>query len=270
VEPAYESWKTPNNYRAYPGGKELPDQLKVWRVQNSGKTYGSVVSFSYGFEDSPDAEVLIPCFNSGKESGAVGVGRHGNYLQWGFSASPANMTEAGKCFFLNCICYIHKFDGFAPLVHVSSSQRMNAVRLALLLDRITDPRFQTNTFPANLRRQFSGNPEGLAKYYQDRIELIYRDKVYLADEDLPLLGLKSNRTLETLQRLIGLLDQPTQQEAARKLLRRYTSESFETAKEWRDWFDQNSQRIFFTDVGGYKFMVAPASYPIRPGSLLRE
>ncbi len=229
-----------------------------------------MVSFWYGYEDSPDAEVLTPCFNVGKGSGAVGVGRHGNYLQWGFSASPANMTEAGKCFFLNCICYIHKFDGFAPLVHVSSSERMNAVRLALLLDTIKDPRFQTNTFPADLRGKFTGNPEGLAQYYQERIELIYRDRVYLVDEDLPLLGLKSNHTLETLKRLIELLDEPKQQAAAGKLLRRYTSESFETAKEWRDWFDQNRQRIFFTDVGGYKFIAVTENYPIRPGSLLRK
>ena len=57
VEPKFEQWKTPSNYRRFPGGKELPDELKVWRVQNTGKSSGGVVSRSWGYEDSPDAEV---------------------------------------------------------------------------------------------------------------------------------------------------------------------------------------------------------------------
>ena len=35
------------------------------------------------------------------------------------------MTEPGKRFFLNCICYIHKFDGKRPLVPVQSSDRLD-------------------------------------------------------------------------------------------------------------------------------------------------
>ena len=42
------------------------------------------------------------------------------------------------------------------------------------------------------------------------------------------MGLKSNRKLETLQRLIELLDDPGQAPAARQALGRYTRESFET------------------------------------------
>jgi len=85
VQPAFEFWPTPKTYREYPGGEHLPDKIKVWRVQNTGKRSGGVVARYYGFEDSPDAEILTAGFNDGKESGAVGVGRHGNFLQWGFS-----------------------------------------------------------------------------------------------------------------------------------------------------------------------------------------
>ena len=103
VEPQFEQVATPDNYRRFPGGKNLPSTLTVWRVQNTGKRSGGVVSRLYGYEDSPDAEILTAGLNTGKESGAVGVGRHGNFLQWGFSAPPSKMTESGQRFFLNCI-----------------------------------------------------------------------------------------------------------------------------------------------------------------------
>ena len=106
VVPKYENWKTPDNYFRYPDSAHLPEKMKVWRVQKSGKTYGGVVARAFGFNDSPDAEVLTPGYNSGKENGAVGVGRHGNLLQWGFSAPLSKMTDAGRKFFLNCVCYI--------------------------------------------------------------------------------------------------------------------------------------------------------------------
>jgi hypothetical protein len=115
VEPVYEMWETPSVYRGYPGGKELPDKLKVWRVQKTtdkpaGTTrpYGAVAR---PFENSADAEALVAGYNNGKMSGAVAVGRERNFLQWGFSAPPSTMTDAGRNFFLNCVCYIAKFEG---------------------------------------------------------------------------------------------------------------------------------------------------------------
>ncbi len=261
VEPSYELWETPASYRRYPGGEDLPARTKVWRVQNSGLTYGSVVSFSYGFEDSPDAEILTPGFNTGKESGAVGVGRQGNFLQWGFSAPPSKMTEAGKCFFLNCICYIRQFDGKPPLIRLQASDRLNAVRLALLVKLIKDPKWPAGFFPADLLKQYPGDPEGLAKYYQERMERIYHENLFRVDDDLPAMGLQSNRKLQTLEHLIELLDNAQQAPAARKALGRYTQESFQTALEWREWLDKNRGRIYFTDVGGFKFLVAPEGYP---------
>jgi hypothetical protein len=77
------------------------------------RPYGAVAQ-PWKQEDAPDAEALAIGFNTGKMNGAVAVGRHGNFLQWGFSAPPSRMTEAGRKFFLNCVCYIVKFDGKAP------------------------------------------------------------------------------------------------------------------------------------------------------------
>ena len=123
-------------------------------------------------------------------------------------------------------------------------------------------------------RKYRNDPEGLVKYYQDDLELVYCERSrfeilffqagpgpfrsqFLVDTDLAALGISSNRKLETLEKLINLLDDPARADRARFLLGRYTLESFATSPEWRAWFTQNRERLFFTDVGGYKFMVKP-------------
>lgn len=263
VEPEFEQWKTPSNYhRRNLGEDKLPDKMKVWRVQKTARNSGSVVSRSYGFTDSPDAEVLALGFNHGKEYGAVGVGRHGNFLQWGYSASPSKMTEAGRKFLLNCICYIHRFDGKAPLIHRSSSDRLNALRLAAIITSISGDKkeFFTRIFPTELWEKYGSDPDGLVQYYRENLEFIYWNKVFLIDSELKSLGLDSNRSLDTLERLIGFLEDKTNAEVARLLLTRYTNQSFQNSEDRKQWFENNRDRIFFSDVGGYKFFVVPEGY----------
>ena len=119
VEPVYEMWETPESYRRYSGGGSLPHSLKVWRVQQINERskiappYGAVAP-PWKASEAPDTEILVTGYNTGKMSGAVAVGRQGNFLQWGFSAPPPKMTDAGRSFFLNCVCYIAKFHGKTP------------------------------------------------------------------------------------------------------------------------------------------------------------
>jgi len=248
VEPELENWDTPDNYRRYPGGDELPKKMKVWRVQNTGKTFGGVVARSYGFTDSPDAEILAVGFNRHKEYGAVGIGRHGNFLQWGYAVPPSQMTEPGKKLFLNCVHYIRRFDGKAPLVRRQSSQRLNAVRLAAIINRISSDQkdFFLSQFPEELYEKYHSDPNGLVQYYRENIEWVYRDRVFKVDEELKSLGIDSNRKIETLERLL----------TARELIARYTDG--QTTFD----FENGRDRIYFTDVGGYKFRVVPEGYPV--------
>jgi hypothetical protein len=232
VQPVFEYRKTPDNYRrTYVGPDKLPGQIKVWRVQNTQR--GNVVAWGSGFEDSPDAEILAIGFNHGKAYGDVGIGRQANVLQWGYSDPPSQMTEAGRRLFLNCIHYIQRFDGKAPLVRQQIVGRTTA-----LLSR----------------------PDGVRADYRENLELIYWDKGWRIDTDLKTLGLTSNRKVESLRRLIELLDDAQHAATARKLLSRYTECSFETPAQWRQWFEENRDRFYFTDVGGYKFKVAPPGY----------
>jgi len=262
VQPEFEYRSTPANYReSYLGPGKLPDRIKVWRVQNTQK--GNVVAWSYGFLDSPDAEIIAVGFNHGKEYGAIGIGRQANVLQWGYSDAPSQMTEAGRRLFLNCIHYIHRFDGKTPLVRRCSADRTDVLREALIFGRIgvdNKRKFFAGSFPQELWNRYGSDPNGLFAYYKENLDLVYRDNacVYRVDEELKSLGIESNRKVETLERLFILLKDETHHETARRLLDRYTDghTSFD--------FGSGRDRIYFTDVGGYKFQVVPEGYMTRP------
>ncbi|MFH1741630.1 MAG: hypothetical protein ABIH23_21700, partial [bacterium] len=184
-----------------------------------------------------------------------------------------------KKFFLNCVCYIHKFDGKKPLVRRESSHRMNVIRSAALINKIKIKEF-VSTFPPNLYKKYEGDPVGLVAFYQNDYELIYRTKAFLIDRELKSLGIHSNREVSTLERLVSILQDGKHAngeastfkrlmsllpggkhaETARLLLNRYTTEAFETPDEWQAWLDENKDRIYFSDVGGYKFRVVPKGY----------
>jgi hypothetical protein len=269
VTPKMEQRKTPGNYRRFPGGKDLLATLAAWRVQTlPARTNHGAVARSYGFEDSPDAEILAPGLNHGKESGAVGVGRHGNFLQWGYSGTPDQMTASARSFFLNCICYIRKYDGMPPLVKRQGSPRMNALRLAGLVDaKFRDGNdWVLNSFRPGLARQYEGRAEEFAALFQENLELIYRaDGKYLIDAELQALGIASNRRLETLDKLIDLLEKPETTAAARVLLARYTERGTDSPGVLREWVGANRDRIYFSDWAGYKFRAMPRGYLSRPG-----
>jgi hypothetical protein len=259
VQPEFEYRNTLNNYRqTWQGPGKPPDKIKVWRVQNSQR--GNVVARSYGFTDSPDAEVIAVGFNHGKEYGAIGIGRQGNFLQWGYGDTPSQMTEAGRRLFLNCIHYIHRFDGKAPLIRRTYMDRRRAPGLASIITRVSGDQkeFFLRTFPEELWDKYHADPEGLAAYYQANLELVYYDSVFRVDEELKALGLRSNRKVETLERFFELTKDPTQHEIALRLLSRYTDEH--TSYDFKNGRD----RIYFTDVGGYKFQVVPEGYLTRP------
>ena len=124
VDLKFDQTKTPEHYRQFFHGRELGDTMQTWRVQQSGYQQdesmpAGVVSSGWGFDDSPDAEVIAGGINS-KGPNAVAIGRHGPFFHWGFSAEPSRMTEAGCRAFVNAICYISRFDG-QPLLSRSTT-----------------------------------------------------------------------------------------------------------------------------------------------------
>ena len=113
-----ETVDTPERYLStLPEGIELGKKMKVWYVQKSKTRIEGVVCRVRNPEDTPDLETVMLGFAPGKPYEAAAICRHGNFLQWGHAASPSRMTPAGRNLFVNCIAYIHNFDGQRPNLH---------------------------------------------------------------------------------------------------------------------------------------------------------
>lgn len=119
VTPTLQMKTTPDGIFHYTTGANVPREIPMWRVQNLGYLDGKdvrigLVARGNRFSESPDAETI----SSGvcaKDVGAVALGRHGNFFLWGFSASPAQMTDEAKKVFVNTVAYIRQFDGQTPV-----------------------------------------------------------------------------------------------------------------------------------------------------------
>lgn len=94
------------------------------------------------------------------------------------------------------------------------------------------------------------------KYYRDNYEYFYPSGVYSLqlDQDAQKLRL-SNRKVAILEKCVQLLEKNEETALALRVLERYTAEKFTTAAAWRKWLDQNRENLFYTESGGFKFMV---------------
>jgi hypothetical protein len=259
VDLRFEDHAVPSNYRHYPGGDKLGPTIKVWRVQTKKfpEIDPGMVSDPYGFGDSPDAEVISSGLNS-KGPDSVALARHGNFFLWGFSASPSDMTPEGRKCFVNAACYIKRFDGRKPLVRHSHQARQWSLVYSGYLGQFTaDDRLLGQLFPEDLRKRFGKDGGKYLAYYQENLEYLRPAQPgFEVDEDVKSIGL-SNRKVELLDRCVAMLEQGDRPELASRVLKRYTTHDFADAKGWRSWLEANRGRLFFTDVGGFKWMVAP-------------
>jgi len=309
VNPKLEQMPTPEDYPYLTLDAAIGPTMNVWKVQK--KDYPEIdpglVSFLYGFSDSPDAEVIAQGI-ADKGPDTVALGRQANFFLWGFSASPADMTSAGRRLFVNAVCYMPEFDGQTPLVRNEARARRWALRWAVSPRFLSDDykqreirrhralitqhaewvpeRYKGNVdaylsetvratqagekkwmeqvLPKSLRNKFGMGADKYVAYYKENLEYLRptegRALSFDVDEDAKSVG-PSNRSVELLARCVSMLERNEQSELALRLLKRYTQERFETASRWRIWLDANRSRLFFSDVGGYKFFAAPTEKP---------
>lgn len=317
----FETCPTPEDafhYDYYYDG-EMPDSLPMWRVQTKGyKTDPGfpigMVSRPWGYTDSPDAEYI----SSGvcaKTLDAVAIGRHGNFLTWGFAASPAYMTDEAKAVFANAICYIAQFKGKGMLARKFNDRIATREYLKELIDLARMEPYEERvgwTEESNregLKKQAEARakrargeklseeesyylkfkpqrPMTLAEYlkrYQKEAYSILgedlaaypayynenRDYFYggqgmysmVVDEDCKAWGIPNNDK-RLLDKAIACLEKGEETDRARRVLERYTLCTFTEPAEWRKWFDTYRDKLFFTEAGGWYFLVdGPATLP---------
>lgn len=115
VDITYEDMETPGNYKARYGGRDLGNSMKMWRMQTEGYQDGKgfpigLVATGYAFDNGIDAE-WISSGSCAKGVEATAIGRHANFLHWGFAAAPEYMTDSAKLAFVNAIHYISEYKG---------------------------------------------------------------------------------------------------------------------------------------------------------------
>ncbi|HEY8389053.1 MAG TPA: protein-disulfide reductase DsbD domain-containing protein [Parasegetibacter sp.] len=105
--------------------------------------------------------------------------------------------------------------------------------------------------------QFGMNSAAYAKFYKDNRDYFYsHDEMYKisVDEDVKSLGIPYYDK-RLLDKAISMLEKGEDAEKAKRILDRYTMADFATPAEWRKWFEENKHRMFFTETGGYYFMI---------------
>lgn len=112
-------------------------------------------------------------------------------------------------------------------------------------------------YQAELFDQFGTDTKAYLKYYDDNLPYFYSEDasyVIVLDEDVKSLGIP-NTDIRLLDRCISMLEKGEDVAKAKRILDRYTLLDFQTAAEWRAWYTKNKDKIFFTQAGGWYFMV---------------
>lgn len=233
--------------------------MKVLRIQDTNNQVGKAGAVAPGVtaEYPGEAETVTLGFAPGKAYDSVGIGRHGNFMLWGWSASPANMTEAGRKLFLNAICYIHRYDR-KPFVRIPQ-RAMARTKIDTFFGRMAmrsdiAESYLKYYFPPELAQKYKQDPDGTRKYYEENIELVYAaERKFHVDEELKSLGIKSNRDITMLKTLIDLLKDASKARLAQTCLTRYTDQSFRSQQAWQDWYEKSAEHLIFSDIGDYRF-----------------
>ena len=108
-----------------------------------------------------------------------------------------------------------------------------------------------------LFEKFGDNEQAYKDYFDDNRDYFYGgDKViyWMVDEDVKSWGIPNN-DIRLLDKAIGCWERGEEVDKAKRVLTRYTLCRFATPQEWRDWYETNKDRIFFTESGGWFFMV---------------
>ena len=106
---------------------------------------------------------------------------------------------------------------------------------------------------------FFGEDEAeYARYYEKNAPYFYPTPVgYILDidEDVREMGI-ANNDIRLLDKAIEMLGKGGREaEQGRRVLERYTLCRFATPQEWKQWLDANRDRMFFTESGGWLWLV---------------
>ena len=136
-----------------------------------------------------------------------------------------------------------------------------------IIDMPPMPTLQRNdllghTVPDDVRNRFGTDWRAYIQYYEENLPYLYPGKaasgirLLIADEDARALGL-ANDDIRLLERCIDMLEKDSMDDAAWRMLYRYTNKRFTSVEDWSSWLRAKRDTMFFTEMGGFKFMAGP-------------
>ncbi|MCF0165419.1 MAG: hypothetical protein HUJ92_09045, partial [Bacteroidales bacterium] len=99
--------------------------------------------------------------------------------------------------------------------------------------------------------------ERYAEYFAGNDGYYFDDRAQgnvVVDEDAKALGIKVG-DIRLIEKAIELLGDKSSAEMGQRILNRYTLRKFRTQEEWKEWFASNKNKIFFSESGGWVYLV---------------
>lgn len=323
---------TPDGAKQYAqlyGTENLPETMPMWRVQTKGYISDKgfkvgLVSRPGGFLDSPETEIISGGVSQ-KSADAIAIGRHGNFFLWGFSASPAYMTDEAKDVFANAIVYMSTLkneriiarryydrsatkkyadekiaivseEGFERTVQMEKEANERLIKTqreaiekhkkgetltraeqSIINAKLSE--YKPLTLEQYLKRNLKGvenisSIKEYHKYMKENKPYFYGGEMFynlVVDEDVKSLKI-ANSDVRLLDKAITMLEKNKSEEEtakAQRILDRYTLCTFEQPSQWRKWYETYKDKLFFTEAGGFVFLVNEKGNDI-PGNDYKE
>jgi len=119
---------------------------------------------------------------------------------------------------------------------------------------------------------FGEDEQKYIRYYTENYPYIYglpTSYEIEVDEDAKAWQIPNN-DVRLLEKAIQCLEEGMEVERAHRILSRYTLCEFSTPAEWRAWFNQYRDKLFFTESGGWLFMVNEQGAPGNDYNVLKH
>lgn len=112
-------------------------------------------------------------------------------------------------------------------------------------------------FGRELYPLFGSNVQLYKDYYNYNEPYMYYDmqqRRAKVDLEIRELGI-ANNDIRLLDKCISMLENNTEVDKATTILQRYTLARFGGAKEWREWFETYKDKMFFSEAGGFVWLI---------------
>jgi hypothetical protein len=240
--------------------------LPLARDPNKQRTPGWC-TYTYEHEQAPELEVLCGGINS-KTPKAGAVWRQGHLLHFGFDLAPSEMTDAGQVLLVNAVAYIVRFTEDRPIVRTPSvfagGTRLfdrGAVARALADGEEGLKRLEWYLAKETYQEVKGKNVESVAKWFKGARDYLHADPSggLTIDAEARSFGVPPASS-DFFDKVIAALADAGRAPMARKLLSRYAPGSPDpdaSARTWSAWSRENGPYLFFSDTGGYRWLVDP-------------